>query len=110
MDKPTAVPMAGRPALFQQPPYGRLPGAGIVIGIRIYEGSDLGFDKSGLGVSDTAAAYAKAYSWETTPTVPTDAAANFSSHINFRKANTCVWTEFRTAFHLMTFNVMTALE
>lgn len=49
--------------------------AGIVIGIRIYEGSDLKFDKSGLGVSDTAAAYAKAYSWETTPTVPTDAAA-----------------------------------
>lgn len=48
--------------------------AGIVIGIRIYEGSDLKLDKSGLGVSDTMEAYAKAYGWDTVPTAPTDAA------------------------------------
>lgn len=48
--------------------------AGIVIGVRIYDGSDLKFEKSGLGAADTAAAYAKAYGWESTPTVPTDAA------------------------------------
>lgn len=48
--------------------------AGIVIGIRLYEGSDLKFDKSGLGVSDTAEAYAKAYGWDAAPSVPTDAA------------------------------------
>ena len=47
--------------------------AGMVIGIRIYKGCDLKFDKSGLGVADTAESYAKAYGWETTPTVPTDA-------------------------------------
>lgn len=46
--------------------------AGIVIGIRIYDGSDLKFDKSGLGAADTAESYAKAYGWETMPTVPTD--------------------------------------
>lgn len=48
--------------------------AGIVIGVRIYDGSDLKFEQSGLGAADTAAAYAKAYGWESTPTVPTDAA------------------------------------
>ena len=48
--------------------------AGIVIGVRIYDGSDLKFEQSGLGSADTAAAYAKAYGWESTPAVPTDAA------------------------------------
>ena len=49
--------------------------AGIVIGVRIYDGSDLKFEQSGLGAADTAAAYAKAYGWESTPTVPTDGAS-----------------------------------
>ena len=48
---------------------------GIVIGIRIYDGSDLKFDKSGLTASDTAGAYAKSYELETTPEVPTEANA-----------------------------------
>lgn len=48
--------------------------AGIVIGVRIYDGSDLKFEQSGLGSADTAAAYAKAYGGESTPAVPTDAA------------------------------------
>lgn len=62
--------------------------AGIVIGIRIYEGSDLKFDKSGLGVSDTAAAYAKLIAGKRhrrcRPML-----RQFLKHINFRKANTC---------------------
>lgn len=48
---------------------------GIVIGIRIYDGSDLKFDKSGLTAGDTTGAYAKAYELETTPEVPTEANA-----------------------------------
>lgn len=48
---------------------------GIVIGIRIYDGSDLKFDKSGLTAGDTTGAYAKAYELETTPEAPTEANA-----------------------------------
>lgn len=49
--------------------------AGIVIGVRIYDGSDLKFDKSGLGAADTVESYAQAYGWDTTPAVPEDGAA-----------------------------------
>ncbi|MCH4179580.1 MAG: hypothetical protein LKF47_06950 [Megasphaera sp.] len=42
----------------------------IAVAIRMYKDSDRKFDKSGLGATDTLAAYAQAYGWEETPTIP----------------------------------------
>ena len=43
----------------------------IIVAIRMFKDSDRHFDKSGLGVTNTAEDYAKAYGFET-PVIPTD--------------------------------------
>lgn len=46
---------------------------GIVMAIRMYKGSDLKFDKSGLTAESTAETYAQTYGLESTPSIPTEA-------------------------------------
>ena len=46
---------------------------GIVMAIRMYRGSDLKFDKSGLTVDSTAETYAQTYGLGSAPTIPTEA-------------------------------------
>lgn len=45
---------------------------GIVMAVRMYKGSDLKFDKSGLTADSTAETYAQSYGLECTPVVPTE--------------------------------------
>lgn len=46
---------------------------GIVMAIRMYKGSDLKFDKSGLTAESTAETYAQTCGLESTPSIPTEA-------------------------------------
>lgn len=46
---------------------------GIVMAIRMYKGSDLKFDKSGLTAESTAETYAQTYGLESTPSIPSEA-------------------------------------
>ena len=64
---------------------------GIVIGIRIYDGSDLKFDKSGLTAGDTTGAYAKHRKRRQKPTP-------FPRPINCRKGNTCASARISSSF------------
>lgn len=45
---------------------------GIVMAVRLYKGSDIKFDKSGLGADAAMAAYAEAYSFSTVPVIPAE--------------------------------------
>lgn len=45
---------------------------GIVMAVRLYKGSDIKFDKSGLGADAAMAAYAEAYGLSTVPVIPAE--------------------------------------
>ena len=45
---------------------------GIVMAVRLYKGSDIKFDKSGLGADAAMAAYAEAYKLAAVPVIPAD--------------------------------------